>query len=1221
MNKVNNIYNKVDVSIKRDNLINVDFPKIGEGTSFEKFCEALWKNTLSDEYQIETFGRNGQTQHGVDVACISKDEVIGIQSKRRKKLTTDMIDVEINKAKKFSPKLNKFIIATTLDKDAKLQSHVFNKSIQNQNNGLFKVEIIFWDGITDKILNESDVDLYKNFFPHQSLDVAQTSNILNYGITQFDNGNYNSAINCLNTIKNSGSVLSNQNKYEFCILEGQYLELCGDYKKAGGKFIESYEYSFKDVKAKYYKSLGLYLTGEIEESKKICKEIIKEDSLNESAYSLLIRIDDGVNIPEEINNSSKINYNRGLNAYLNGDYEVAYNFFKNLDSKTPIQWINCIDVRFKLFLKDDCFPVIISQEDYDKLLKIESIFQENMDCFSDNILIHYLNQLLGLMSINHLLNHYDLLKENVERGLRIDENNKALLFYKAVLLEKEGKYDDALDILKNNPDVLDSFRLITLISIRDNNYQQIIDYGEVIIDTLDKSSQQYLFCQYALIDAYIQLSRPNDAKRLIDSDKNECRHNLLKSKLYTTKSDKLKCLLESYKNINQGFIIDKLQLASELARLNEFEYAISIYESILDLKIFYPMTNDLAYCYYHNEDYDKLIELSEYFINNNEYYQYLIDFEINAYLKISDFDKVLELVDIYLEHVENNYSMRILKAKICLFKEKYDEVDDFINEEHDFNNLNLTQCLEIYALCKYRINDTLKLFEILYAIRNAHENEINIHMIYTQEVLDSKFSFINPLKVEYGRGVLLKYAGKEELVFVTRDNPDLHKFNQFDKILNHKKGDKITLETNLELEILEVYNKFDYAFKDSFEIVQINSSNYLKIYHFESIEEHLDQIKEITLEKHNRLTSLKNQYQNSFKLIQVFSEVSGMDMYDSYFYLKEGGLKSFSMKEYYQVPIEHELILDTTSLLTIHLLNIEDKIAKNYEIHISTSEYFLLKHILDSVRPNLSCDLVVGYDKNDEFSAGNPNYKAKYDFISKIIKWIDKYCKITESKSLFRLTKKDKDNINQIPYSNIRENILLAYDDYILVSDDLDMKKLINQFFNVKTCGTLTVIVDMHNKQIITDEEFDELILKLYECNFKDIMLNAELLIKSIKNKNYNLFIKFIFDYILNPTKYLNFNWDYIIKNLNTQNIYERILFEMIIKLFSNIIFINYCNPLLIKLNCSDDEKYVASKQSNIFHDIDCSFAKKISKQNIIQFINKEDAIKKGYAACNRCIK
>ena len=1164
---------KINVRITRDILINVDFPKIGAGVSFEKFCEALWRNTLNDKYQIETFGRNGQTQHGVDVVCVSREEVIGIQCKRRKKLTTGMIDEEINKAKNFLPKLDKFILATTLDKDAKLQSHVFNKSIENQNNGLFKIEIIFWDGITDKILNESDVKLYKDFFPYQSLDVAQTSSILNYGITQFDKGNYNSAINCLNTIKNSDPVLSNQNKYELCILEGQYLNLCREYKNAGNKFIESYEYGPKDVKAKYYKSLGLYLTGESEESKKLCNEIIEEDSLDEFAYSLLIRIDDEINIPKEIDNSSKINYNRGLNAYLKGDYESAYNFFKKLDSKTPIQWINCIDSRFKLFLKDEGFPVIISQEDHDKLIEIESIFQENMDCFPDNILIHYLNQLLGLISLNRLLNHDDSLKENVERGLRIDENNKELLFYKAVLLEKEGNDDDAFDILKNDPNVLDSFRLITLISIRDNNYQQIVDYGESIIDTSDKSSQQYLFSQYALIDAYIQLGRPNDAKKLINSDKNECRHNLLKSKLYTTKSEKLKCLLESYKNINQGFIIDKLQLASELAQLNEFEYAISIYESTLDLKIFYPMTNDLAYCYYHNEDYDKLIELSEYFINNNEYYQYLIDFEIKAYLKISDFDKVLELVDIYLEHVENNYSMRILKAKICLFKEKFDEVDDFINEEHNFNNLNPTQCLEIYALCKYRIKDTLKLFEILYSIRNAHDNEINIHMIYTQEVLDSKFSFINPLKVEYGNGVLLKYAGKEELVFVSRDNPDLHKFNQFDKILNHKKGDKITLETNLELEILEIYNKFDYAFKDSFEIVKLNSSNYLKIYHFESIEEHLDQIKEITLEKHNRLTYLKSQYQNSFKLIQVFSEVSGMDMYDSYFYLKEEGLKSFLRDEYYQIPIEHELILDTTSLLTIHLLNIETIIAKNYEIHISTSEYFLLKHILDSIRPNLTCDLVVGYDKNEEFRAGNPNYKEKYDFISKIIKWIDKYCKITESKSLFSLDKKDKDNINQIPYSNIRENILLAYDDYILVSDDLDMKKLINKFFNVKTSGTLSIIVDMYNKRIINKDEFDELILKLYECNFRDVPLNAELLIKSVKNKNYNLFIKFIFDYILNPTKYLNFNWDYIIKNLNTQNIYERILFEMIIKLFSNIIFINYCDPSLIKLNNYNDEK------------------------------------------------
>ena len=1201
-------------------MFNVDFPKIGDYVSFEEFCKTLWKNTLSDKYQIDTFGRFGQKQHGVDVACISKDEIIGIQAKRRKQLTTTNIDEEIEKAKTFKLELDKFIIATTLDKDAELQAHVYSKSIENQKKGLFKVEIIFWDGLTDKILNESDIELYKNYFPHQSLDVAQTSNILNFGITQFDKGKYNSAINCLNTIKNSDTILCNQNKYEYCILEGRYLELCREYKKAGEKFVESYGYSSKDIKAKYYKALGLYFTEKIDKSKNICNDIIQEDPLNESAYSLLILIDEETNIPKEIENYPKINYNRGIKAYSENKNKLAYNYFKKIEFKTPIQIINCIGTRLELFLKDDNFPVIISKEDYDKLIRIENILQKNMDNFSDNILIHYTDQFLQLLSLNHLLGHYDSLKENVKRGLQIDNNNKEFLFYKAVLLEKEGKEDDALSILKNNPNVLDSFKLITLISVRNNNYQQIIDYGECIIKQLDKSSEQYLFCQYALVDAYIQLGMSNDAKQLIESENNLCRQNLFKSKLYKTKLDKIKCLSKSYKNINQGFIIDKLQLASEFSQLNKFKYAISIYEPILDVKIFSPMTNDLAYCYYQNEDYTKLIGLSEYFIRNEKYYPNLIELEINSYLKINDFDSALRLINIYSDHVENNYTMRILKAKIYLFKEKFEEVDDFINEGHDFSNLTLAQCLEIYALCKYRIKDTLKLLGILYSIRNA-QDDINIHMIYTNEILNFNFSFSKPFKVEYGVGVLLNYGYKEELVFVTRNNPDLHKFSQFEKILNHKKGDIITLETNLELEILEIYDKFEFAFKESLEIVKLNSSNYMKIYNFKSVEEHMEQIKEITLDRNNRLISLKNQYQNSLYFIQVFSECSKMDMYDSYFYLKENGLKSFSMDEYYQIPIKQDLVLDMTSLLTIHLLNIEDIIAKNYKIHISTSEYFLLKEILDDIRPKLNIDLVVGYDKNNEFHAGNPNYKEKYDFISKIIKWIDKNSKITESKALFRLNKKDKDKINQIPFSNIRENILLAYDNCILVTDDLDIKKFINQFFNVNTGGTLTVISDMYNKHIINKNEFDDLILKLYEFNFKDVPLNAEILIKSVKNKNYHLFIKFIFDCAINPTKYLNIDWDYIIYNLNDKNIYEKILLELTLKLYSNILLTNRCNPIFIELNCSDDEKYVASKKSNIFHNIKCGFAKKISKQNIVEFINKEDALNKGYSPCNKCMK
>ena len=126
--------------------------------------------------------------------------------------------------------------------------------------------------------------------------------------------------------------------------------------------------------------------------------------------------------------------------------------------------------------------------------------------------------------------------------------------------------------------------------------------------------------------------------------------------------------------------------------------------------------------------------------------------------------------------------------------------------------------------------------------------------------------------------------------------------------------------------------------------------------------------------------------------------------------------------------IKQELVLDITSLFTIHLLNIQEKLTDNYNVHISTSEYFVLKRIQDNAKSNLSSEMVVGYDRNDEFCVSNANYKVKYNFISKIISWIDKKCKITESSSLFKISKKEKENINQIPYSNIKENILLAYD-------------------------------------------------------------------------------------------------------------------------------------------------------------------------------------------------
>lgn len=47
--------------------------------------------------------------------------------------------------------------------------------------------------------------------------------------------------------------------------------------------------------------------------------------------------------------------------------------------------------------------------------------------------------------------------------------------------------------------------------------------------------------------------------------------------------------------------------------------------------------------------------------------------------------------------------------------------------------------------------------------------------------------------------------------------------------------------------------------------------------------------------------------------------------------------------------------------------------------------------------------------------------------------------------------------------------------------------------------------------------------------------------------------------------------------------------------------------------------KYVASSKSNVFHELTCRSAKRISSANEVHFATREEAVKAGYRACEVC--
>ena len=115
--------------------------------------------------RLKKNGRLGQEQAGVDVYGKPKGEkqYWGIQAKGKDdyssaKLTEKEITQEIEKAKLFEPNLAVYIIASSSNKDAKIEKFVRLKDIESQENGSFEILLFCWEDIVDLI--EENADTY-----------------------------------------------------------------------------------------------------------------------------------------------------------------------------------------------------------------------------------------------------------------------------------------------------------------------------------------------------------------------------------------------------------------------------------------------------------------------------------------------------------------------------------------------------------------------------------------------------------------------------------------------------------------------------------------------------------------------------------------------------------------------------------------------------------------------------------------------------------------------------------------------------------------------------------------------------------------------------------------------------------------------------------------------------------------------------------------------------
>jgi formylglycine-generating enzyme required for sulfatase activity len=130
-------------------------------TAFESLCQDLWKDIWQDPGALKN-GRRGQKQDGVDIFGHEKGALVGIQCKQKDgrlwaKVTEAELEAEVAAARRFKPKLARFILATTAPRDAAIQRRANQLTEQHRRQKLFSVEVWAWEDIWHELYRRFDL--------------------------------------------------------------------------------------------------------------------------------------------------------------------------------------------------------------------------------------------------------------------------------------------------------------------------------------------------------------------------------------------------------------------------------------------------------------------------------------------------------------------------------------------------------------------------------------------------------------------------------------------------------------------------------------------------------------------------------------------------------------------------------------------------------------------------------------------------------------------------------------------------------------------------------------------------------------------------------------------------------------------------------------------------------------------------------------------------------
>jgi len=407
--------------------------------------------------------------------------------------------------------------------------------------------------------------------------------------------------------------------------------------------------------------------------------------------------------------------------------------------------------------------------------------------------------------------------------------------------------------------------------------------------------------------------------------------------------------------------------------------------------------------------------------------------------------------------------------------------------------------------------------------RNPEVHLSYVGLVFRREVLDK--ALLDADEIVPGCTVHLRNDGKLQtftIVDESESNPLSGELLPSDplarKLMGLRKGDQVVLREGLEdlsYEIVEVQSKYIFAFQETLSKFSTWFPDHTGLFKVERKEGDFSKVKLALDARQHRGAQVLSLYRDKHLTLGAFARLVGSPLIDVWAGLvnrAEGVIlaSTGAAEEQQETTLllgAKEIVLDLTSILTLAYLGLLENVSRRFKTLVVPQA--LMDEIDDTMARNFFYPhpVLSVWKENETYFRTEitpEDYERGRKFLEGIRKFVQTQCTLTPTRTALDIGKNQLEQMQDLLGKDAIAAILVAKEtNLLLYSDDLGLRLVARNDWQVSGFWTQTLLLDLREKGLLGVEQYREAVQKLLLANYRFVSIDGAGLLWIVKANNF----------------------------------------------------------------------------------------------------------------------